>query len=46
MDMKQVYFIINATTLKRFHIVTYVYTASFSIKTRFFETKNIFYFKN
>ena len=41
-----IYFFIRVFTLERFHIVTQNYTASFSIKTRFCETKNIFYFKN
>ena len=32
----------EAHTLKRFQIVTHSCTSSFSIKTRFYETKNIF----
>ena len=32
--------------MKRFHIVGHSYTASLSIRTRFYETNNIFYFKN
>ena len=32
--------------MKRFHIVGRSYTASLSIRTRFYETNNIFYFKN
>ena len=32
--------------LKRFHIVTHTYPASFLMKTHFSEAKNIFYVKN
>ena len=41
-----VYYIMHATALERFHIVTHSYVASFSIKTRFYEMNNIIYFKN
>ena len=45
MSKNFIYYIISAITLECFHIVTYSYTALFSIKTRFYETY-IFYFKN
>ena len=37
---------LHAIILKRFHIVMHSYTALFSIRTLFYETNNIFYFKN
>ena len=37
------YAIIRAITLERFPIITHSYAASFSMKTRFYETNNIFY---
>ena len=40
-----IYCIMSAIILKCFHIVTHSYTTLFSIKVRFYETKNIFSFK-
>ena len=40
---KLLYHIVAVITLRRFRIVTHCYTASFSIKTLFCKTNNIFY---
>ena len=39
------YYVIHAITLKCFHIVTHSYTDSLSVKSRFYETNNIFLFQ-
>ena len=40
------FYVIPVITLGYFRQVTHTYPALFSIKTRFYETKNIFYVKN
>ena len=46
MTKNSVYYIIRAVALERFHLVTHIYVASFSIKTRFYENNNNLYSKD